>query len=70
VVSFTLWPLYPRERAPYVYKTAERVGPRTSLEMVVKRKVPAHTRNQTPVIQLMASLTQLSYNNKNNNIQL
>jgi hypothetical protein len=42
VVSYTLLPLYPRERAPDTRWIGGWVGPRAVLDAVVKRKIPRY----------------------------
>jgi hypothetical protein len=57
VVSFTLRPLYPRERAPDTHWTGGWVGPRVVLDTVVKRKIPSPHREsnpRTPIVQHVA----------------
>jgi len=39
----------PRERAPSTHYTGKQVGPRVSLDTVVKGKIPATTGNGTLV---------------------
>jgi hypothetical protein len=40
MVSFTPWPLYPRERYAGTHWTGGWVSPRAVLDAVVKRKIP------------------------------
>jgi len=47
VVSFMLWPLYPWERTSNTHCWVSCVGPKSSLEVVGKRKILALARNQT-----------------------
>jgi hypothetical protein len=54
VVSFTPWPLYPRERAPSTHWIGGWVGPRAVPDAVVKRKIPSPRRKsnpRTPIVQ-------------------
>jgi hypothetical protein len=47
VVSFTLQPLYPRERVPGIRWIGGWVGPRAVLDAVMKRKIPSPSENRT-----------------------
>jgi hypothetical protein len=48
VVSFTLRSLCPRERVPATHWIGGWVGPRASLDAVVKRKIPSLYRESEP----------------------
>jgi hypothetical protein len=47
-VSFTPWPLYPRERAPGSHLIGGFVGPRAGLDAAVRRKIPNPSRDSNP----------------------
>jgi hypothetical protein len=54
VVSFTPWPLYPREKTPGTQWLGDWVGPRAILDVVVKIKIPIRRREsnpRTPIVQ-------------------
>jgi hypothetical protein len=54
VVSFTLQPLYLRERSPSTHCRGSWVGPRAVPDVVVKRKIPSLCREskpRTPIVQ-------------------
>jgi hypothetical protein len=48
VVSFTHWPLYPKERASGTHWIGGWVGPRAGLDTAVKRKIPSPWRDSNP----------------------
>jgi hypothetical protein len=53
VIRFTPRPLYPRERAPYIYWIGGWVGPRAVLDAVMKRKIPTPCRESNPRIPIV-----------------
>jgi hypothetical protein len=58
MVSFTLRPLYLRERYPRAYLIGGWVSPRFGLDTVSKRKIPSPRRESNPdhpIVQPIAS---------------
>jgi hypothetical protein len=51
VVSFTLRPLHPREKAPDTCSIGDWVDARAGLDVVAKRRILASARNRTPIFQ-------------------
>jgi hypothetical protein len=78
VVSFTPWLLYPQGKSPDTHWKGGWVGPRASLDAVVKRKIPSLWWDLNPLIiqpiaqcyttELSQILAFLKQNNKNVNI--
>jgi hypothetical protein len=60
VVSFTPRPFYPRRKRPLYPLDRSLGGPRSGLDAVVKRKIPAPSGNRTPTVQPVPILTELS----------
>jgi hypothetical protein len=57
-ISFTLRPLYLKERAPDTHWIGSWVGPRAVLDAVVKRKIPSPRRESNPRTPIVQPATQ------------
>jgi hypothetical protein len=54
-----------RDRAPGTHKIGGWLGPRVSVDMVVRRKIPSPWLGpEPPIIQIVAQLSWLNNNNK------
>jgi hypothetical protein len=54
VVSFTFQMLHPWETTPGTHSRGSRMDIKAGLNVVTMRKISAHTRNQTLIVQLVA----------------
>jgi hypothetical protein len=56
VVSFTIRPLYPKEKTPGTRWIGGCVSPRAGLEAVVERKIPNSYRDSKPRIRYIIKI--------------